>query len=353
MEKQKSIAVGMSGGVDSAVSAALLLEQGYRVVGITCDFHPWDTQHTEAADDARAVCDALGIPHYHVDCVDVFSQRIVDTFVRDYERGLTPSPCVVCNRLVKFPMLLEAAREHGCEFIATGHYVQLGQTAEGLPVVLKGKDDGKDQSYMLAYLPREILEHLLLPLGNLTKVDVRAYAAGLNLPVASKQDSQDICFAPQGYRALLDECHIQSVPGNFVNADGRVLGSHTGFSDYTIGQRKGIGIAAPEPLYVLEKRSEDNTILVGSKSQTYIAEVIARDVCWQAFEEEPDSLQAQVKLRYRSAQAACQVTRIAKQRYRVTLAHEQEITAPGQFAVFYNDSCVLGAGIIESITRKN
>ena len=342
----------MSGGVDSAVAAALLAEEGYRVFGITCDFHIADSNAENSSDDARAVCDVLGIPHVHVDCREQFATRIVDAVVRDCRMGLTPSPCVSCNRLVKFPVLFEAALDLGCNYIATGHYASIHMVTEGMRCIFKGRDNAKDQSYMLAYVTRDILAKLVLPLGGMTKCEVRAYAEKLHLPVAHKQDSQDICFAPHGYRALLASCGMSDAPGDFVDASGAVLGSHTGFSDYTIGQRKGIGIAAPEPLYVLEKQPAQNRILVGTKSEAVITGVIVRDVVWQAFADEPESVDAEAKLRYRSSQVRCHVESLGGGRYRVELENEQEITAPGQFAVFYNGECVLGAGVIESVIRS-
>ena len=259
----RRVALGMSGGVDSAVSAALLMRAGYEVVGVTCRFTD-DAAADRAVGDAAAVCARLGLRHVEWDCAALFESAVVQPFVDAYAAGLTPSPCVGCNACCKLPSLLAAADELGCESVATGHYARIAQLADsGRYVVKCALDARKDQSYMLALLSQEQLARLVLPLGGTTKAEVRVLAADLGLPVAEKPESQDVCFIEGDYRAFLRARGVDDRPGTIVDCAGAVLGRHDGLANYTVGQRKGIGVAAPEPYYVVAKRPETCELVVG------------------------------------------------------------------------------------------
>lgn len=343
------IALGMSGGVDSAVSASVLMRAGYEVVGVTCLFTTDEKAHA-AADDAAQVCALLGIEHAVRECAGAFERAVVGPFVSDYACGLTPSPCVSCNARCKIPQLLLAADELGCEKVATGHYARVVQLEEsGRFAVKAALDTAKDQSYMLSQLTQDQLIRLVLPLGAATKADVRVLAADLGLPVADKPESQDICFIEGDHRAFLEERGVSDASGDIVDAAGEVLGRHNGLFRYTIGQRKGIGIAAPEPYYVIGKRFDRNELVVGFKQETLIDRVRVANPNWQAFETLDAPLECMVKLRYRSVKAACTVRPCEDGSVDVGLVSPQSTTAPGQHAVFYLGETVLGGGMIEEV----
>ncbi|MBR2790813.1 MAG: tRNA 2-thiouridine(34) synthase MnmA [Eggerthellaceae bacterium] len=342
----------MSGGVDSSVSAALLLQDGWEVIGVTLDFVCDGSGCCDAA-DAHAVCGALGIRHLHRDCSPAFEERVIRPFCDAYAAGLTPSPCPGCNATTKIPELLEAAREVGATHVATGHCARIDKTPEGRFAVRAAADGRKDQSYMLSRLTQEQLACLVLPLGAMEKAQVRALAASLGLPVAQRPDSEDLCFAPQGYRALLAERGVEGVPGPIRDSAGKVLGTHTGLLEYTIGQRGGLGIGGlPAPLYVMEKDAADNAIVVGFAGEAKMRGCGVRDAVWQAVPAPDQPLDASVKLRYRSAPAPC-IIRPGTQSgtFRVELAEPRALTAPGQYAVFYRGDTVLGSAMISRIVR--
>ncbi|WP_146040687.1 tRNA 2-thiouridine(34) synthase MnmA [Raoultibacter timonensis] len=343
------VALGMSGGVDSAVSAAVLMRAGYAVVGVTCLFVS-DEKSQAAAEDAAAVCALLGIEHEVWECEGAFERSVVQPFVRDYAQGLTPSPCVSCNALCKMPQLFAAADRYGCEKAATGHYARIAQFEEsGRFAVKAALDASKDQSYMLSQLTQAQLARLVLPLGAATKTDVRMLAADLGLPVADKPESQDICFIDGDHLSFLEERGVADAPGVIVDARGQALGRHNGLFRYTIGQRKGIGIAAPEPYYVIGKRFDRNELVVGFKRETLIGTVRVARPNWQAIESLDAPLDCMVKLRYRSIKAACTVTPCDGGSVDVRLVSPQPTTAPGQHAVFYLGETVLGGGMIEAV----
>ena len=348
----KRIVVGMSGGVDSSVTAALLQRDGWEVIGATIDFALQESSCCDAR-DAHAVCQVLGIRHIHVDATPQFAERVIAPFCAAYAAGLTPSPCPACNANMKLPELLAVADEVGATHIATGHYARLAKVDDGRIVVTRAADGRKDQSYMLSRLSQEQLSRLALPLGEYTKPQVRALAAELGLPVAARPDSEDLCFAPDGYRALLAEYGVHGTPGPIRDASNRVLGTHTGLINYTIGQRGGLGIGgAPEPYYVMEKDAATNALIVGFAREARLCAVEVGDAVWQAIPAPDQPLEASVKLRYRSAAAPCIIRPgDADGTFRVDLAQPQALTAPGQFAVFYREGAVLGSGIITRVIR--
>lgn len=379
------VAVGMSGGVDSSVAAALLLRAGFDVVGVTCRFVD-DGKTAEAVRDAAAVCSHLGIEHHVHDCMERFSRTVSDPFVRAYAQGLTPSPCVACNAACKVPSLLEAAAELGCDAIATGHYAQVERVAGRFAIKRSYTD--KDQSYMLAMLPQEQLARIMLPLGGMDKQQVRALADGMGLPVAQRPDSQDICFIDGSHIDFLRANGVAFEPGEIVSVDGRVLGRHEGLARYTLGQRKGIGVGGLErPLFAIAKRAAENRLVVGPEEATMIRSVEVSGLNWQA--ADPIDLVRRfvahgpvyctVKLRYRSQAVGCYILPAdfdgdvdmefsdictlgesrgqavrrsacgSVGRLHVVLAEPAPITAPGQYAVLYRGGTVLGAGMIERI----
>lgn len=349
MEERPRVALGMSGGVDSSVAVAVLQHHGYDVLGVTCLFDRTE-KSMQAARDAAAVCARFGIEHVAHDCAAAFEERVVAPFVDAYRDGLTPSPCVSCNARMKIPALLDVAAAHGCVQVATGHYARVNRMQDsGRYAVLAALDHRKDQSYMLALLSQEQLARLVLPLGGMTKLEVRAFAADLGLEVADAPDSQDICFAPHGYRTLLAQRGVVEEPGDIVNYAGEVLGRHAGLSGYTVGQRRGIGVAGPEPYYVIEKRAATRELVIGTEEESRIGSVFVRDVNWQAVAAPGSAQEAMVKLRYRSTPCACIIEPVDERCVRAVLLSPQPATAPGQYAVFYQGSVVLGGGMIEEV----
>ena len=351
MNASGRIALGMSGGVDSAVSAALLMRAGYEVVGVTCRFR--DNAATErAAADAAAVCSQLGIRHETPECVGEFERCVVEPFVSSYAAGLTPSPCVGCNARCKMPALVRVADELGCDRIATGHYARIARLSDsGRFVVKRALDARKDQSYMLSLLSQEQLARLVLPLGAMTKAEVRVIAADLGLVVAEKAESQDNCFIEGDYRPFLRARGVEDAPGDIVDRMGNVLGCHEGLANYTVGQRKGIGIAAAAPYYVVEKRAGSNELVVGFAEEALAKAVRTGRMNWQAFATLDGPRAAMAKLRYRSRATPCIIEPQNGQGVRIAMRTPQPTTAPGQYAVLYEGDTVLGGGMIEEVEQ--
>lgn len=350
----------MSGGVDSSVAAALLQEQGWEVIGITLRL--WEEERAgelpvpsrsccawEAVNDARQVAAVLGIDHYVLNMKEQFRSGVVDYFVDEYRRGRTPNPCIACNRLIKFAALLHKAKELGASHLATGHYVRLQFCPARKRFLLKkGLDAWKEQSYMLYELTQAQLRHCLFPLGELTKEQVRLKAAALNLGVARKQESQEICFIPDNdYRGFLRRYGLKAGPGMIINSCGETLGTHEGFPFYTIGQRKGLGLTAARPLYVLKIRPDQNLLVVGEREELYRPglEVAALNlITISALKQEQP---VTVKIRYRSAAVPAVLQPLPKKdTARVIFKQPQPSVTPGQAAVFYLDDLVLGGGTI-------
>jgi len=336
----------MSGGVDSSAAALLLKNAGYDVVGMTLRLYS-KTETPQSEIDAKAVCDSLGIPFYVADYRKEFEREVIGDFIRAYENGETPNPCVICNRRVKFEFMLREADKLGIEKIATGHYSRIEKCADRY-VVKKGVDAKKDQSYMLVNLTQEQLSRTLLPLGSMTKEEIREYAAQSYLPVAHKKDSQDICFIPDGdYARFIEETTKKTYPmGDFTDADGNVLGTHRGIIRYTTGQRKGLGLALPAPMYVIDKDVKANRVILGTNEQLFGDECTVTDVNFLPFETLDAPMRADVKVRYSHAASPAWLYPEAG-KVRVKFDTPQRAITLGQTAAFYDGDILLGGGKIE------
>lgn len=356
-ESPARVAVAMSGGVDSSVAAALLKQAGQETVGVTMRLPTWsEGPEAEAAccgvrgiDDARRVAGKLGIPFYVLDFREEFRRTVVADFCRAYAQGRTPNPCVRCNEWVKFGALLCKARGFGCDYLATGHYVRKAREERTGRFALSAAGNGDDQSYFLFCLTQKQLGHALFPLGDRTKKDARRIARELELPVHDKPKSQDLCFLPDGkYREFLRaECPDALRPGPLVHVSGKVIGQHEGIAAYTVGQRRGLGIAHAEPLYVIGFRLEDNAVVVGERQHTLSSQITVEDVNWLV-DPPQDALSARVKIRYNHPGADAEVRPMRNGQARVVFDEPQEAPCPGQAAVFYQDDLVLGGGTIEA-----
>ena len=346
------VVVALSGGVDSSVAAALLKEQGYDVVGLTLRL--WtDPAHPPASDSetaARLTTETLGIPLHVVDIVDTFHREIVQFFLDEYARGVTPNPCVRCNRLVKWGILLEKSLALGADFLATGHYARLRRRNDGQPIeLLRALDHSKDQTYVLHVLTQEKLAQALFPVGDYPKASVRSLARNFGLPAATRSDSQDLCFlAGEDYRDFIRRNAPQIAhPGPILTRDGKTLGEHQGLAYYTIGQRKGLGVYSPVPLYVLAKDAASNTLIVGVEADLGSSALTVQEVNWISGEAPHESLRLQVKTRYTAKEAWAQVTPIEDgNRAEVRFEAPVRDITPGQAAVFYDGEVLLGGGII-------
>jgi tRNA-specific 2-thiouridylase len=328
------IAVAMSGGVDSSTAAALLKDEGNEVIGLTMRLV--EESHS-ALEDARKICEILGIEHKVAEFRDIFDREIINYFNYEYSAGRTPNPCVLCNRLIKFGALWEQAAALGAEYLATGHYARIERTGNEV-ILKKGLDAKKDQSYFLCRLSREQIKHTVFPLGGMTKTQVKQIAREKGLPAASRPESQDICFIPHIERA--------SMPGPVIDRRGHVLGKHHGIATYTVGQRHGLGIAAAEPLYVTALEPSGNAIIVGTKEETYSSDLIASDVSWISGKMPKDTSTLKAKVRYHQAEAPISLSLLDEEHYYVKYYTPQMAITPGQTIAFYNEDTVLGGGTI-------
>ncbi len=348
----------MSGGVDSSVAAALLVQQGYQVIGMMMRL--WSEPGIGAnaplnrcctpdqMADARRVADLLQIPFYVVDVKDYFRRAIVQFFIEEHARGRTPNPCIECNREIRFTYLLQRALALNADFLATGHYARIRQTAAGYQL-LTGRDLAKDQSYVLHVLGQAELERVLFPVGEYTKPEVRQIATDLGLlPVAHKSESMDLCFLGDGdyHRFLTEHAPHLAAPGPILDRRGRELGQHTGLPFYTIGQRKGLGIAAPEPLFVLGKDAAQNALIVGTRAEAGQQTMEVRQVNWIAGKMPTLPYATTVKIRYKARPMPAVLTTFDDQRLHVTLDEPLPGITPGQGAVFYDGEVCLGGGLI-------
>jgi tRNA-specific 2-thiouridylase len=350
----------MSGGVDSSVAAALLVEQGYEVVGATMKTFCYSGTPGHARSccgldgilDARRVCDRLGIPHYVFDMEEAFTRDVIDDFVAEYVAGRTPNPCVRCNSNTKIPDLLRKGRALGAERIATGHYARTAVGADGRTRLLRGLDEAKDQSYFLWGVPAEVVPQLLFPVGELTKPEVRARARAQGLSTAEKPESQEICFVPTGdYADLLEQrlgpAHPALQPGHLVTPTGEVVGEHAGYARYTVGQRKGLGGGFPRPLYVLGVRPGSNEVVVGDEALLARRELALGDLNWL---DEPPAAGERLLLRIRHRAGCVPATVVAAEAggaLHLQLDTPQRAITPGQSGALYRDDVLVGGGLIQ------
>lgn len=352
------VLVAMSGGVDSSVAAALLVQQGYECIGVTMQLWPENLPLAHesgccslaAVEDARRVANRLGIPYYVLNFADAFAEAVIDRFAEEYLRGRTPNPCIVCNEKVKFGTFLEKALELDCDYVATGHYARVEyDPRRGRYLLLRGVDRKKDQSYTLYGLTQEQLARTLLPLGAYEKEEVRAIARRLGLVTAEKPDSQEICFVPGGdYRSFIERYAPESVrPGPIVDMEGNLLGEHRGVAFYTVGQRKGLGIHSREPLYVVAIDAAANKVVVGPKEAVRGSALLARPVNFVAVPALEDAMEVECMIRYRTAGARATIEPHAEGGVVTRFEEPQAAIAPGQSVVWYDGDVVVGGGIIE------
>lgn len=347
----KKVLVAMSGGIDSSVAAWMLIHEGFDVAGVTMNFGSLTEGDQKrsctsaAIDDAKSVCDYFNIPHYVFDYASHLENNVIADFISEYQKGRTPNPCIKCNRHLKFGSLLDKALSMGFDFLATGHYAAIEKNEDGY-CLQRPKDKKKDQTYFLYSIPYKRLGHILFPLAHLTKEEVRELAKNNALPVTAKQESQDICFVTQkNSQEFLLERVREIKPGPIVDLQGKVLGNHRGIIFHTIGQRGGLGISHPTPLYVVSINPVKNRIIVGEKKDLMGKGLVAGGVNILV-EKLPKQMQA--KIRYRKKEALCEV-REEKEKLKVIFAEEQEAITPGQSVVFYDRDTVLGGGIIEKV----
>lgn len=356
MEKRskKKVILGMSGGVDSCTASYLLKEQGYDVIGV--HIQVWkNNPHTrkdfsQAIKDAQATADILNIPLIVFNMERDFQKYVIEYFVKEYESGRTPNPCVACNRYVKFASLLKKAKEMGIEYIATGHYARVEQK-DGRYLLRKAKDESKDQSYVLYNLTQEQLSKTLFPLGMCRKEEVREIAKKVELDIASKPDSQEICFIDDNdhYRFIRDYTNREPSRGEFVDTQGNVLGYHEGITKYTIGQRRGLGISTGKPLFVLDIDIENNRVILGDNDNLFTKEIYAEKLNWISIKELTTPLKVKAKIRYKAKEASATVENIGNGKVKVVFNKKQRAATSGQSVVFYNRDYVVGGGIITTI----
>ncbi|MDO5479648.1 MAG: tRNA 2-thiouridine(34) synthase MnmA [Clostridia bacterium] len=336
--------IAMSGGVDSSAAALLIKEKGYDAMGAIMHLLG---ERNKDADAAKDVCDKIGIPFYEFDFSEEFSSCVIKSFVESYESGATPNPCIECNRHLKFGKFVDAAKELGCTNIATGHYAKIERCGNDF-LLKKAKDVSKDQSYVLYSIKREMLSEILLPLGEYTKEEIREIAASNGFINAHKKDSQDICFVPDGnYKKVISSLSNKTYPeGDFVNLKGEVLGKHKGIIGYTIGQRKGLGLALPAPMYVCEKKVEKNEVVLCSNEELFTRDMKVKNVNWLASDKIPDKIKARVKIRYKHEEQPAEINFTEDGAF-VKFDDPQRAISKGQAAVFYDGDTVLGGGTID------
>lgn len=360
----KRVVVAMSGGVDSSVTAYLLKEMGYEVIGITIDMlklscqieNPNTCCSLQAFKDAHDVADKLGIKHHILDCRTEFEQEVISCFVNEYLAGKTPNPCVICNSKIKFGLLLDKAKNLGADYLATGHYATISRQNNRF-VIKKSIDLSKDQSYFLYRLSQKQLGFSLMPLGKYKKEEVRKIASNLKLNIHNKPESQEICFIPEGHYHDFIKERLSVLPtsllaninrqGKIVDRNGKLLGEHSGIASFTIGQRKGLGISAPTPRYVISIDSMTNTLVVGEEHELYQQELIAINLNWVAIEELNNEMEVTSKIRYLHPGGKAVIIPLPHHKIMVRFREPQRAITPGQSVVFYQNDLLVGGGIIE------
>ena len=348
--ENKKVLLGMSGGVDSSVSALLLQEKGYEVIGTTLElFVGSSCCNTNTYMDAKNVCNQIGIPHFIYNCKEEFRKCVIQDFIDCYANCKTPNPCIECNKYMKFGYMWEKAKELGCNYIATGHYAKTAYSEKYGRWVLKKSNAGKkDQSYVLWNIPKDLIEHVVFPLAEFeSKEEIREIARKNNLKVANKPDSEDICFVPDGnYKKFLENnSSLKPKQGNIVNSKGEILGKHTGLYNYTIGQRKGLGISYSVPLFVLGFNPSKNEVIVGEEKELYKKEILVTDINLLLVDEIKETMEVEVKTRYSSKVAKAKIVQ-EENKIKVIFDEPQRAITPGQSAVFYVGDIVLGGGKI-------
>ena len=342
MEK---VLLGMSGGVDSSAAALLLTEQGYDVTGLTLKLCKEDKE--QDLTDAKAVCEKIGIKHITLDLKKEFGEKVVSPFIEDYKNGLTPNPCLECNKYIKFGIMLDFALKNGFQKIATGHYARVEREGDRF-ILKKATDISKDQSYVLYSLTQHQLSHLLLPLGSLSKSEIREKAEESGLVNANRPDSQDICFVPDGdYASFIEKTDgFVSQKGDYVDINGTFLGKHEGVINYTIGQRKGLGIALGKPQFVIDKNAQTNTVILGDEEHLFKTEVLVKDVNFIPFGRLEKEMNVKAKLRYRHKESPCAISPLENGKVKIVFSDPQRAPSAGQAAVFYDGNTVVGGGKI-------